>query len=607
MDRIRVQYGKIILLDYNENPLNEIQGRITSGNLSINGSAAVRRTINFSMLASAENSNLMNVNNEISLNKKIKVEIGYKEKNEITWFPCGIFIISTANITRGINGWTIAVTAKDKMVTLDGTCGGMLDASVTFSESYIYADPVTRQQWTERKYVLIYDMIQEAVHHYGNVPLDKIIISDVPKYTKLLVKYAGTSPIYFSKDYSSFTFVKDENKKEFVNGQNIGYKRTEFTYPGTLTLNAGETVVALLNKICDVLGNFEFYFDLNGNFIFQEKKNYLNTASPLYELTSEDYVKQYSNLKYKYSLTDLESVSSLAINPKYENIKNDFIVWGEHKSADGTSYPIWYHLAIDKKPELNKALQYMYQTTDDKGNIIFKFSKQTNNSLGTLIRTPCNEWREELYREALVANSEGRIASIYDREILAYWNDLYTKNNENEMVWTDTVESNPESLKYWLDFIDTGSEMGKYSISTIGRRTKVVTDNKIGLLYSNLVPDVVFLSEDEYDNEEIRNEYRTSSQNVFRLTKNYEDLFVASSTGSSAFDKIRELLYQYLNYNAQITIQAFPLYYLEPNNILYIEDKKSNIIGNYVITQISLPLTYNGNMSIVATEALSRV
>jgi hypothetical protein len=41
-------------------------------------------------------------------------------------------------------------------------------------------------------------------------------------------------------------------------------------------LNAGETVVALLDKIVKALGNYEFFYDLDGNFIFQEKKNYLN-------------------------------------------------------------------------------------------------------------------------------------------------------------------------------------------------------------------------------------------------------------------------------------------------------------------------------------------
>jgi len=43
---------------------------------------------------------------------------------------------------------------------------------------------------------------------------------------------------------------------------------TDFTYPGELILNAGETVVSLLDKVVKVLGNYEYYYDINGNFIF---------------------------------------------------------------------------------------------------------------------------------------------------------------------------------------------------------------------------------------------------------------------------------------------------------------------------------------------------
>lgn len=615
--KLRVQYAKIILLDFAEKPLKEIQGRISSGNLSINGSAVIRRTINLTMLASIENSGITNLENEISLNKKIKVEIGYKnplkqyaEYGDIVWFPCGVFLVASATISRGTNGWNISISGKDKMVTLDGTCGGMLDASVTFSESYIYDDPIKRENWVSKNYVTIWDIIFESVHHYGGIDESKIIISDVPKVAKLLVKYVGDDPIYFTTDYSSFSYTEDnEHPHKVKKDENIGYKRTDFTYPGTLTLNAGESVVSLLNKIITVLGNFEFFFDLNGNFIFQEKKNYLNTASPLYELTIADYVKQYSNVKAAYSLTDLETVSSLAINPKYDNIKNDFIVWGERTDSNGGKHAIWYHLSIDKKPELNKALKYMWQYTDNEGNIKFYYTDTEipNNILkGEIIRYPCTEWREELYRDALEANSEGRTASVYDKELLVNWNNLYTVYNE-KMDWNPLVSSNPEVLDYWLDFIDTGSEMGKYSISSIGRRSKVVSDSKINFLYAKEVPDIIFLTTEQWNDESIKREYNTQNQKVFQLTEGCEDMFIASSTGGSAFDKIRELLYQFLNYNSQITIQATPRYYLEPNNILYIEDAKSNIIGNYVITQISLPLTYNGNMTITATEAVSRV
>ena len=67
------------------------------------------------------------------------------------------------------------------------------------------------------------------------------------------------------------------------------------------------------------------------------------------------------------------------------------------------------------------------------------------------------------------------------------------------------------------------------------------------------------------------------------------------------------MLYQNLCYNTTINLTCLPKYYIEPNNIIRIEDKESGIYGNYQITQFSLPLTYNGTMSITATEALTRV
>ena len=59
-------------------------------------------------------------------------------------------------------------------------------------------------------------------------------------------------------------------------GYNIGYIYTPFTYPGELIGAAGQTVCDILDTIRDTLGNFEYFYDINGNFIFREIKNYLN-------------------------------------------------------------------------------------------------------------------------------------------------------------------------------------------------------------------------------------------------------------------------------------------------------------------------------------------
>ena len=83
--------------------------------------------------------------------------------------------------------------------------------------------------------------------------------------------------------------------------------------------------------------------------------------------------------------------------------------------------------------------------------------------------------------------------------------------------------------------------------------------------------------------------------------------FSSSGTGTTAFDLIREMLYSNLYYNISVTINCVPKYYLEPNNIIYISDDKSNIYGDYVINQFTIPLTYNGTMSITTNQAIVRV
>ena len=83
--------------------------------------------------------------------------------------------------------------------------------------------------------------------------------------------------------------------------------------------------------------------------------------------------------------------------------------------------------------------------------------------------------------------------------------------------------------------------------------------------------------------------------------------FSSSGTGTTAFDLIREMLYSNLYYNISVTINCVPKYYLEPNNLIYVNDDKSNINGDFVITQFTIPLTYNGIMTITANEAMARV
>lgn len=615
---MRVQYAKIIFLSFkDEEPIKEIQGSITSGNLSVNGSSAIRRTINLTMLTSIDNSNLEDIDNEISINKKIKVLIGYdnplksyKNYGDIIWFPCGLFVLSSANISRSTSGWNISITGKDKMCLLDGTAGGTLPASITFHESLVQLDNGD----VEIQYPTIFQIIYEAVNHWGGEAIENIIITDIDEETKMLVRYMGDKPVYFSNDYQSLSFEAQKDYPHmFSYGQDAGYKYTDFTYPGELVLNAGDTVVTLLDKIVSTLGNYEYFYNIDGKFVFQEIKNYLNIGSPLLKLSPEDQ-RSYNNAKFLYSLTDLDTTTAITRNPKYDNVKNDFYVWGKRKTSTGVEVSIRYHLAIDDKPDIDLAMQNMWEVKDKKSNLIVRYDFNTLDDYSvddytvTLVGTPCDEWREELYRRALNAQVSNSVYdNYYDSELIAEWRNLYNPMNKNWDAtnhWNPDVFNDPGSINFWLDFIDTSSALGKYSIKNIGRRTKVVNNNDIKTVYNSEVPDVVFI---EGLDQDLIVKYQGIGQRFFILTNEYYDMFSISTTGTSCFDQIREMMYQNLCYNTTISLTCLPKYYIEPNNIIRVEDKDSNIYGNYQITQYSLPLTYNGTMSITATEVLTRV
>ena len=372
--RIKEHFIKIQILDYKESPIEEVQGVVTAGNIAVNGSSAVRRTLSLTFTVDNKNNNLSSTTNIIAINKKIKVEIGlsnpfsqYQHYGQIIWFPLGTYIVTEANSSVSANSSTIQIKGKDKMCMLDGTCGGTLPATVIFHEAQIE----NSFGETEIQKIPIFTIIKECVQFYGKEIEQNIIINDIDFMAKQNIRYNGSSPIWFTDDYSSFIISEmapsNENflAHKFVYGQDIGYKETEFTFPGELIFEAGSVVTDVLDKIIQTLGNYEYFYDLEGRFIFQEKRNYLNNYyTPIIDLSDKFYIKAFNNTKYYQTLNNAKDTLSYHNNPKYSNIKNDFIVWGQKSNKDGVIRNIKYHLAIDEKPNIELASQYMWEVSN---------------------------------------------------------------------------------------------------------------------------------------------------------------------------------------------------------------------------------------------------
>lgn len=513
------------------------------------------------------------------------------------------------------------------------------------------------------------------------------------------------------ENYKDF-FNSIKQIKKFQTGEDVGYTLVDFIYPGSLTATAGETITSVLDKIKNTLGNYEYFYDINGNFIFQQIRNYLNKSYSSYVLqenSSPTYDYNNVNGKIAYSFNDGEIIQSYSNSINYQDIKNDFIIWGERKTADGQKYPIRYHLAIDNKP----ALTSFYYLPVDKNNIksystvldfpiegssgvyyyaqkeneFYKWipaasSKEYENSSffgykkttikikrceqlpkdhlekdtyyydkndGTIkyfsnyntLETknyPCSsskDYRTQLYLEGEEAEDLGLNTNDYYTELKAEWPKLF---NFQQGAYYPVIKRNPSNIDYYLDLLGSSDISIQYNISLIGKRTKIITNNNINCIFEPDCPDLIFSFSKNDIPRMITLKQSTTDQKkqIENLTKQYQKLkkyflqwnqrnllsqfseiievkydiyknLVNGGTARSAYEQIRSTLYQYLSYNQKVSLTTMPIYYLQPNNLIQINDKLSNIGGNYLINNLSLPLGDKDAMTISCTKAITRI
>ena len=580
------------------------------------------------------------------------------EDYPIIWYPQGIFVTISANLTHGTNGTTMQASFKDKMCLLNGEMGGIIQAS-TQLDQYDTIDDTGK--WITKK-VPLCQIISELVVHLGGESIDKVFVEDLDPRVKMVMKWSGNKPIYIGEKNNSYIITTNYTDitrggyvgKTYQYGDDIGFIYTDFVYTEDLIADAGSSVCAQLDKIKNYLGNYEYFYDIYGNFHFQEIKNYLNNSQAKVDvdaLSPDDYRIDLSQGKAVYTFDNGVLITSFQNNPQYQNIKNDFIVWGIKKNSSGNDIPIRYHLAIDKKPPiegygqhednpnapyygehnlciyedqddgLTKAVKPMYFSTLKQLNSItgiegtFYYVEQKNKiyiwkngkfeiAEGLNLETVYSwDWRTELYFQGIEAGPTATYTNSYYVELANEWPKIY--DIKNGKFYSDTIDK-PEDIEYFLDFIDIGAAINEFNIENIGRRSQIVNDNNINCIFEPEVPPFILIEKEQPDTDEKRDEAIAQGQKFLQVSPQIYSLLNIGGNLNSAYVKVRELLYQYTNYNEGITIQTIPLFYLEPNTRIAVRDVESDIYGDYMISTISIPLAINGTTSISATRALER-
>ena len=421
LQRHRTVYARLTALDLQELPIESIEGLVTAGSVNVDGASSVRRTCQLTLVTER-----VDISTYLwGVNTKFKLEVGLQNnidnnQPDIIWFKQGVFIITSFNISIATNNRIINLQAQDKMCLLNGTIAGQLPFEVDFG----VRDETDETNTTHKKKNTLIEIIREAVHHYGQELNQNIIINDIDTETSLelkeyqfntplyLIRESGTPDQYFqstldgtmkvwigteettlsaikydhliAEDWyeqanqyepDKFTFSNASNAPTYCcakidYGEAIGYTPTELVYPDDLIATVGTPLTDILDRIKSVLGRYEYFYDVDGHFVFQKESNYLTTTWTPF-LTTNDGV-EYTGTDSSPIVFDFSGnllVNSISNNPQLSNLKNDFTIWGSKLNSAGKEIPIHMRYAIDVKP-------IAYQSIGIDNSELWDYNKQ---------------------------------------------------------------------------------------------------------------------------------------------------------------------------------------------------------------------------------------
>lgn len=567
-DREKETYIKIISYDYNKEVQETIEGIATGGSINIDGASAVRRSCSLTLAINDGEAPTAPIIHDFywSLSTQFQLFIGlkntlpYSQYPEIIWFPMGWYLISAFSKTQNQKGITINIQGKDKMCQLNGELGGLITSLSADFGTYTDKDGTIKK-------VLLKDIILNLLKTYAKEPLYNIIIKDLDEIGLELLEYRGETPLFIFIDIAdgnSFTNSEfhtlnssqvcyyKQNEKTIATtladpnivfrklNQNLNINNIEFTklalkedgdykynvikieygetagyrymeeglvYAGDLILNLGDNITTVLDKIISMLGNYEYFYNLDGQFVFQKKQNLVSIPSPqLKQLTNETETSIYYTPVSNSDLTVFnfdtdELISSKSKNYNTVNIKNDYAIWGEYNSRN-----IYARYAIDTKPKYYKSY---------KGNIYYTDGEFIDSKI---------EKDGQIYNITLDNSAIEKNGQIYDlytpyrvdwRELIYQMAYDYQEYNGEENFYTVLKQNNKNLIKQGK----TGYE--GYYVDLLGH-WRTIYDPNPPAIYNEIAYEYI---EDNLDNLFMDNVQAIGAEDAMKI-KDKENLYI---------------------------------------------------------------------------------
>ena len=638
----RTEFTAVEVFNNEEKFLARIEGDATGGTLSLTNQSSVRRTGSLNLLVPEYERGMYgmdimhevtNMETLISMNKIVRVWKGIENtelafttfnadgtikeelwsQDKVFWFNMGTYLLSNASVTYNNQGIQVALKLNDQMARLNGEAGGTIASKVQHS-------PIDVEVLKEGKIVIdstlptTKTIVETVLKDFGDFKEKEIndSIIDIPENYEAVVHWAGDYDIMIHEASGYWQIAKAPNSIptgwiKISAGGYIGYMIKPFVYPtkseSPFTSEAGSTVSAVLDTIKNTLGNYEHFFTPAGKYRFQPIQNYLTEGMPQNDITQALDAKYFYNPAPDleiYSLQDAKIITAYTNAPQYNQIKNDFMVIGKHPELE---LPIRYHVTLERRIPANEKRYWTIEWAKDDKGIARVYSAIEGGT------TDCGDnYRLKKYLQIIAENDQ----TAFGKEIREEFPKMF---DLEKMEWRfDPTSSDRDSLLYWFDIIDSRSiagDIGQFGVETIGRRTKVIPDDQVNCLFTSYMPERDLYTEDQWIFGEYKDggfvQYDEDSEEGKKAIDAINSKIGIGITRIPAEDYIRASLHQYLSYNENITINAVPIYHLDVNQLIYVENNESDIQGNYIIDSISYPLNFDGLMTINARKMMTMV
>lgn len=293
-----------------------------------------------------------------------------------------------------------------------------------------------------------------------------------------------------------------------LTGYNAGYKLTELTYPRDATKDdsglicgVGEAITSALDKIVTMLGDYEYFYNVHGQFIFQKKNKFMDKTWDNIDFNESLLLNQDKEMTVltnrTWDFNQGEFVISYNNSPQINNIRNDFSIWGT-RSAGDKEYPVHLRYAIDKKPTYYKTIRVTQEEVDawkkiypefvglkpQESKIYYAEGSKESAEEGA----KCVDWREIIYQMAMDYYHYGHFDTFnlrimeanedkypggrtgyeqYYGDMQGFWRQIYDDPEDIKAI----VEKTTKDLNYSMT-------LGKYQYPIyIDKRYKKVEEN----------------------------------------------------------------------------------------------------------------------------------